>query len=180
MPGEVDSVTDQATADQAAPNQDIDLDRAAEDAERRLAVVVPDATPAEEVKDEPAAQPVVEEVKEPVADEPPKEGEDAQDKTPDPPKLDPEDHKERTKLGRKVAELGETVGKLLEQNNLLLQQLMATKTSPAPAQEPEPEYLDLSTPEGMRKFMAQEREREQAQVHQDKVQYAGGYAAQVK
>lgn len=182
MPGEVGIVSgDKANADQDAPSQDIDLDSAAKEAERRLAGEVPvAATPAEEVKTDQAAQPATEEGKSPVA-EPLEEGETVQEPTPDASRIDPEDHKERTKLGRKVAELGDTVGKLLEQNNLLLQQLAARGPQNPPSQaEPEPEYVDLSTPEGLERYLEQRERNRTDNAQRDKAQYAGGYSSQLK
>ena len=151
-----------ATADPVAPEGDIDLDRAAADAERRLSGEPPVAAAelvAEAVVETPA---VVEEV---VAQEP----------APVEPQEEPTDHKERTKLGRKVADLESNIGKLLEQQRLLIERLPVSVVQ-APTPEPEQEYVDLSTPEGLRTFMAQERERERS----DKATYAVGYASQVK
>jgi len=151
-----------AIADPVAPEGDIDLDRAAADAERRLAGEPPVAAA------EPVAEVVVETpavVEEVVAPEP----------APVEPQEEPTDHKERTKLGRKVADLESNIGKLLEQQRLLIERLPVSVVQ-APTPEPEQEYVDLSTPEGLRTFMAQERERERS----DKATYAVGYASQVK
>ena len=163
MPEETQDVqVEVATADPVAPEGDIDLDRAAADAERRLSGEPPVAAAelvAEAVVETPA---VVEEV---VAPEP----------APVEPQEEPTDHKERTKLGRKVADLESNIGKLLEQQRLLIERLPVSVVQ-APTPEPEQEYVDLSTPEGLRTFMAQERERER----NDKATYAVGYASQVK
>ena len=156
-----------ATADLVAPEGDIDLDRAAVDAERRLSGEPP------VVAAEPVAEAVVETpavVEEVVAPEP----------APVEPQEEPTDHKERTKLGRKVADLESNIGKLLEQNRLLIERLTVPPAPTPPVQEAEPEYVDLSTPEGLRTFMAQERERERVAAHNDKATYAVGYASQVK
>ena len=183
MPGEAQDVqTDKANADQVAPSQDIDLDSAALEAERRLeAAESPDSTPADEEDKPTAAEPaaaVEEETKVPEAA--PQQEEVAQDKTPDEPPDEPTEHKERTKLGRKVAELESNIGKLLEQNSLLIQRLAAPQAPPQPAPEPEPEYIDLSTPEGLDKFLVQ-REQQRAQAAQrDKVEYSLGYESQIK
>ena len=164
MPEETQDVqVEVATADPVAPEGDIDLDRAAADAERRLSgepPVVAAEPVAEAVVETPA---VVEEVV--VQETPPEEI-----------KEEPTDHKERTKLGREVARLKDDLGKVLEQNRLLIERLTVPPAPPPPAQEAEPEYVDLSTPEGLRTFMAQERERER----NDKATYAVGYASQVK
>ena len=163
MPEETQDVqVEVAIADPVAPEGDIDLDRAAADAERRLSGEPPVAAAelvAEVVVETPA---VVEEV---VAPEP----------APVEPQEEPTDHKERTKLGRKVADLESNIGKLLEQQRLLIERLPVSVVQ-APTPEPEQEYVDLSTPEGLRTFMAQERERER----NDKATYAVGYASQVK
>ena len=163
MPEETQDVqVEVATADPVAPEGDIDLDRAAADAERRLSGEPP------VVAAEPVAEAVVETpavVEEVVAQEP----------APVEPQEEPTDHKERTKLGRKVADLESNIGKLLEQQRLLIERLPVSVVQ-APTPEPEQEYVDLSTPEGLRTFMAQERERER----NDKATYAVGYASQVK
>ena len=164
MPEETQDVqVEVATADPVAPEGDIDLDRAAADAERRLSGEPP------VVAAEPVAEAVVETpavVEEVVAPEP----------APVEPQEEPTDHKERTKLGRKVADLESNIGKLLEQNRLLIERLTSPPAPSVPTAEPEQEYVDLSTPEGLRTFMAQERERER----NDKATYAVGYASQVK
>lgn len=162
---------DKATADQVAPIQDIDLDSAALEAERRLDGEVPVETPVEESVEEPAK----ESTEKPVA-EPPKE-EVVQEGTPDAALDEPTEHKERTKLGRKVAELESNIGKLLEQNTILLQRLTTTQAPPAP--EPEQEYVDLSTPEGLDKFLTQREQQRVQATQQDKVKYAVGYQTQV-
>jgi len=163
MPEETQDVqVEVAIADPVAPEGDIDLDRAAADAERRLSGEPP------VVAAEPVAEAVVETpavVEEVVAQEP----------APVEPQEEPTDHKERTKLGRKVADLESNIGKLLEQQRLLIERLPVSVVQ-APTPEPEQEYVDLSTPEGLRTFMAQERERER----NDKATYAVGYASQVK
>ncbi len=168
MPDEVKDVQPEANADQVAPSQDIDLDSAALEAERRLAGEVPAETVVEKVETtEEVKEPVVEEKVEPVA-------------TPDEPPEEPTDHKERTKLGRKVAELEHNIGMLLEQNKTLIERLVSPQTKEQPQPEPEPEYLDLSTPEGLDAFLSR---REQARVlaaQKDKVTYGLGYESQVK
>jgi len=167
MPEETQDVqVEVAIADPVAPEGDIDLDRAAADAERRLSGEPPVAAA------EPVAEAVVETpavVEEVVAPEP----------APVEPQEEPTDHKERTKLGRKVADLESNIGKLLEQQRLLIERLPVSVVQ-APTPEPEQEYVDLSTPEGLRTFMAQERERERVAAHNDKATYAVGYASQVK
>ena len=172
MPGTDQEVqNDVATADPVAPLEDIDLDRAAADAERRLEGETPVDVPPEAPKaEETPAEPVTDETKEEPAPVVPDESQD-----------EPTDHKERTKLGRKVAELEGNIGKLLEQNRLLIERLVTPPPQAPPVQQGvEQEYVDLSTPEGLRHFMAQERERERLAQYNDKTQYAVGYASQVK
>jgi hypothetical protein len=159
MPEETQVV---ATADPVAPAEGIDLDRAAAEAEQRLVGTPPVvAAPGAPAAEESVVEPVVEAAVPEAAPE------------------EPTDHKERTKLGRKVADLESNIGKLLEQNKLLIERL-AMPQPPAPQAEPEPEYVDLSTPEGLRTFMAQERERERVASLADKTTYAVGYTTQVK
>lgn len=173
MPGTDQEVqNDTATADPVAPEKDIDLDRAAAEAEQRLEGITPvEVPPVEPKAEETPQEPVVESKEEPAATETPVE-----------PQEDPDEHKERTKLGRKVAKLEDTIGKLLEQNAVLIEKLTTPQpqqVQPVP-QEVEQEYVDLSTPEGLRQFMAQERERERLAVYNDKAQYNIGYVSQVK
>ena len=162
MPEDVE-VQKGANADQVTPTQDIDLEAAALDAERRLAGEVPEI---------PAIEPVVEpevkeEVKEPVVEA-----------TPEPPKEDTEDHKERTKLGRKVAKLEDTIGRLLEQNQTLLQKIVIPPAQPQST--PEPEYIDLSSPEGLDRFLTQREQQRTLAVQREKIEYSLGYEAKVR
>lgn len=157
---EVEDVKVETIASQTAPEGDTDFDGAVEAAERRL----------EGVPAEPVAEVVAEVVPEPVVVE------EKAVATPDETQDEPTDHKERTKLGRKVAELEHNISTLLEQNRTLIDRLVAPKVEP----EPDREYVDLSTPEGLDRFLT---EREQARVNavqKDKITYGLGYEAEVK
>ena len=92
------------------------------------------------------------------------------------PKGDPEEHKERTKLGRKVAKLEDTLSQVLEQNRILLEKLTSGTPQPAePSEAQEEEYLDLSNPETLRKFLANEEHRRASQAQPETGQYQSGY-----
>ena len=154
-------VQEGANAEPVTPIQDIDLESAALDAERRLAGEI---EPVEMVVEQ--AVPVPEAAEEPVVPV-----------TPEPPKEDTEDHKERTKLGRKVAKLEDTIGKLLEQNQTLLQKIVIP---PTPQPTVEPEYVDLSSPEGLDKFLTQREQQRTLAAQREKIEYSLGYEAKVR
>ena len=168
MPDVVKDVQPEATADQVTPEQDIDLDSAALEAERRLAGEVPAETVEEKVEStEVTEEPVVEEKVE-------------QKATPDETPEEPTDHKERTKLGRKVAELEHNIGTLLEQNRTLIERLISPPPKEQPQVEQEQEYIDISTPEGLDKFLTQREQSRILAAQKDKVNYGLGYESQVK
>ena len=169
-----DVQNDEANADQVTPEKGIDFDSAAEEAERRLEGEVPVETPAEPE----AAQP---EVKTEEPEEEPEKAEAADEQAPDEPKEEPDDHKDRTKLGRKVAKLEDNIGRLLEQNAMLIERLSAPQAPPQvdPEQESE-EYIDLSTPEGLDQFLAKRERDRMTAAERDKAQYGGGYAGAVR
>jgi hypothetical protein len=165
---DVENAKAETIADQVAPAGDIDFDGAVEAAERRLEgePVVPVAEVVEEKVAEAA----------PVVAEPVVVAEEKAVATPDETQEEPADHKERTKLGRKVADLERNISTLLEQNKTLIERLVAPKQEP----EPEREYVDLSTPEGLDRFLT---EREQARTNaaqKDKITYGLGYGSEVK
>ena len=168
MPGEVKDVQLEAIADQVTPEQDIDFDSAALEAERRLASEVPAESVEEKVEP-------TEEVKEPVV-----EGKVDATVTPDEPLEEPTDHKERTKLGRKVAELEHNIGTLLEQNRTLIERLISPPPKEQPQVEQEQEYIDISTPEGLDKFLTQREQARVLAVQKDKFSYGLGYESQVR
>jgi hypothetical protein len=161
---DVENAKVETIADQVAPAGDIDFDGAVEAAERRLdgepvapvVEVTPEVVPV-------AAEPVVVVEEKPVA-------------TPDEPQDEPTDHKDRTKLGRKVAELEHNISTLLEQNKTLIERLVTPKQEP----EPDREYVDLSTPEGLDKFLNDREQTRINAVQKDKITYGLGYGSEVK
>ncbi len=190
MPGTSNTAVDQATAgnDQAASAiTDADVSRAAAEAMSRLAGKAPEQTPAPEptATQEPAqGEPTDQTPPEPTATDEP-----AGEPTSDPPATEPakdpvptaddDDHKERTRLGRKVAKLEDTLSAVLKQNEELIGVL---KGQIQPKVQPEPqaeEMLDLNDPAQLDRFLTQREEQRARNAQESVIQYQRGYLTEL-
>jgi hypothetical protein len=107
------------------------------------------------------------------------------------PKEGEEDHKERTKLGRKVAKLEDTLSQVLEQNRILLEKLTSTpqKADVQDSSAVDPsvwteeqiqtryDELHMESPYRANQFLEQTRH---ARVTQETVKYQSGYLSSIK
>jgi hypothetical protein len=82
-----------------------------------------------------------------------------------------------TNLGRKVVKLEDMVSQLVEQNTELLKRL----TQPhQPATEREDEFVDLSTTEGLDRYLSKRESERENRATEDQVKYQSGYLASIK
>lgn len=184
MPGESITAVDTATAGNtdASVVTDADVYRAAEEAKSRLAGKAPDTT-SEPVATEPVGEPTQPEPPEPTSAETPA-GEPVSDPPAEPAKepvpTDDDEHKERTRLGRKVAKLEDTLSAVLKQNEELIG-ILKDKQAP-PARQPEPqieENLDLSDPAQLDRFLDQREQQRTRKAQETVIQYQRGYLGEL-